>query len=202
MTSGTLKRIATTLSKICNDLRLLASGPRGGLSEISLPPLQAGSSIMPGKVNPVVPEVVNQVAFRVIGSDMAVTLAAEGGQLQLNVMEPLIVFSLLESMALLSNAVTTLTVKCVADIAADAQNCARHLERSMAGATALTPCVGYERAARLAKEALASGSTLSEVVSAQPDLPQDVIRQILDLRRLTEAVRLEDGSKARYSTMK
>ncbi len=150
--SGTLKRTAVKLSKISNDLRLLSSGPRGGLGEIHLPPMQAGSSIMPGKVNPVVPEVVNQVAFQVIGSDLVVTLAAEAGQLQLNAMEPVIVFNLLQSMSIMANAVRTLASKCVIGISANETRCREHLESGTALATALTPLIGYEKAAEIAAE--------------------------------------------------
>ncbi|MBV2179996.1 aspartate ammonia-lyase [Castellaniella sp. MT123] len=189
--SGALKRFAVRLSKICNDLRLLSSGPRGGLGEIDLPPMQAGSSIMPGKVNPVIPEVVNQVAFQVIGNDLTVTLAAESGQLQLNAMEPVIVFNILQSMRLLTSAISTLSSKCVSGISANIQVCKGHLESSMAGATALTPVIGYGRAAVLAKEALVSGKTLKEVLAQQPDLSHETIERALDLRTLTYSVRFQ-----------
>lgn len=188
--SGALKRIATRLSKICNDLRLLSSGPRGGLGEINLPPLQAGSSIMPGKVNPVIPEVVSQVAFQIIGNDLTVTLAAESGQLQLNVMEPVIAFNILHSIQLLTNASITLNEKCVSGITANPLVCMAHLESSMAGATALTPIIGYGRAAVLAKEALASGRTLKEVLIRQTDVPPEVVERALDMKELTRPVRL------------
>ncbi len=178
--SGMLKRTATKLSKICNDLRLLSSGPRGGLGEINLPPLQPGSSIMPGKVNPVVPEVVNQVAFQVIGYDLAITLASEAGQLQLNVMEPLIVHDILHALELLTNAVDALRTKCVAGITANSGTCLRHLESSTAIATAMTPAIGYERAAALAKEVLASGRTIREVLAEQDDLPEGLLARIVD----------------------
>lgn len=189
--SGALKRLAVKLSKICNDLRLLSSGPRGGLGEIDLPPVQAGSSIMPGKINPVIPEVVNQVAFQVMGNDLAVTLAAESGQLQLNAMEPVIVFNILQSMRLLTTGISTLSSKCVSGISANPQTCKKHLEASMAGATALVPMVGYGRAAVLAKEALVSGRTLQEVLAQQPDLSDETIKRALDLRALTHAVRFQ-----------
>ncbi len=178
--SGMLKRTATKLSKICNDLRLLSSGPRGGLGEINLQPLQPGSSIMPGKVNPVVPEVVNQVAFQVIGYDLTVTLASEAGQLQLNVMEPVIVYNILHALELLTNAVDVLRTKCVAGITANPQACLRHLESSTAIATAMTPAIGYERAAILAKEVLASGRTIREVLAEQEDLPEGLLARIVD----------------------
>ena len=175
--SGMLKRTATKLSKICNDLRLLSSGPRGGLNEINLPPLQAGSSIMPGKVNPVVPEVVNQVAFQIIGYDLTITLAAEAGQLQLNVMEPVIAYNILHSLELLTNAVEVLRGKCVVGITANREACRRHLEVSTAGATALSLAIGYERASELAKEALASGRTLKQVLLDSHDIPRALVAQ-------------------------
>lgn len=178
--SGMLKRTATKLSKICNDLRLLSSGPRGGLNEINLPALQPGSSIMPGKVNPVVPEVVNQVAFQVIGYDLTITLASEAGQLQLNVMEPVIAYNTLHSIELLTNAIATLHTRCVAGITANPETCRKHLEASTAVATALTPILGYERAADLAKQVLASGQTIRDVLAQQSDLPEDLITQTTD----------------------
>jgi len=183
--SGMLKRTATKLSKICNDLRLLSSGPRGGLNEINLPALQPGSSIMPGKVNPVAPELVNQIAFQVIGADLTVTLAAEAGQLQLNVMEPVIAYNILQSITLLANGVEMLRSKCVAGITANVERCSHHLEASTALATALTPIIGYERAARLTKEVLASGRTIRAVLQEQSDIRADLIESTADLRALT-----------------
>ncbi len=183
--SGMLKRTATKLSKICNDLRLLSSGPRGGFNEINLPPLQPGSSIMPGKVNPVIPEVVNQVAFQIIGYDLTITLASEAGQLQLNVMEPVIAYNILHSLQLLANAVETLRTKCVAGITANPEACRAHLEASTAVATALTPIIGYERAAELAKEVLAGGRTIREVLESQPDLSPQLLSQVADPGLLT-----------------
>ncbi len=179
-----LKRTATKLSKICNDLRLLSSGPRGGFNEINLPALQPGSSIMPGKVNPVVPEVVNQVAFQIIGYDLTITLASEAGQLQLNVMEPVIAYNVLHSIELLTNAIDTLRIRCVAGITANPETCRKHLEASTAIATALAPALSYERAADLAKQVLASGLTIRDVLAQQVDLPQDLIAQTTDLHLL------------------
>jgi len=187
--SGMLKRTATKLSKICNDLRLLSSGPRGGLNEINLPPLQPGSSIMPGKVNPVVPEVVNQVAFQIIGYDLTITLAAEAGQLQLNVMEPVIAYNILHSLELVTNAIEVLRTKCVAGITPNVQVCLRHLEASAAVATALSPAIGYERAAELAKKVLISGKTIREVLDGEPGLSPDLIAQTSDPHRLTKPTR-------------
>ncbi|MCX5569825.1 aspartate ammonia-lyase [Kaistia nematophila] len=188
--SATLKRTAVKLSKIANDLRLLSSGPRGGIGEINLPPEQPGSSIMPGKVNPVIPEVVNQVAFHVIGADLTVTLAAEAGQLQLNAMEPVIVFSLLQSLSLMTNAIDTLTTKCVTGITANPETCRKNLEASTALATGLVSLIGYERAAQLAKEILATGKTLRELLAEDPLLPDELIDQVFDLDALTRPSRL------------
>jgi aspartate ammonia-lyase len=171
--SGMLKRNATKLSKIASDLRLLSSGPRGGLGEISLPSLQPGSSIMPGKVNPVIPEVVNQLAFHVVGADIAVTMAAEAGQLQLNVMEPVIALSLLTSLKLLRNGVDALRRLCVEGIVANDDACAAHLGRSTAMVTALVPKIGYDAAARLAKRMLAEGLAYDELLAQTPDLVEE-----------------------------
>jgi aspartate ammonia-lyase len=162
--SSVLKRVAVKLSKIANDLRLLSSGPRGGLGEIRLPPVQPGSSLMPGKVNPVIPEMVNQVAFTVIGGDLTITLAAEAGQLQLNPFEPLIAATLLRAIRLLSRAANTLASRCVDGITADEAACARHLDAGAARATSLVPLVGYDRAAGLARTAIASGRPLRDIV--------------------------------------
>jgi len=162
--SGILKRLAVKLGKICNDLRLLSSGPRTGLGEIHLPPMQPGSSIMPGKVNPVIPEAVNQTAYQVIANDMAVTLAAEAGQLQLNAMEPLIVYNLLNSMKMLCNACEMLKERCIDNIQANREQCASHLNSSIGVITALVPHIGYANASRIAKTALNSGATVRELV--------------------------------------
>lgn len=162
--SGVLKRIAVKLSKICNDLRLLNSGPRAGFGEIKLPAVQAGSSIMPGKVNPVVPEVINQIAFQVIGNDLTVTLAAEGGQLQLNAFEPVIVFNILQSMRMLTRGMKVLRERCIDGIEADRARCAFLLEHSLVAVTAINPYVGYAKASAVAKEALASGMSVRAVV--------------------------------------
>ncbi len=162
MFSGVLKRIAVKLSKVCNDLRLLSSGPRAGLGEIRLPPVQAGSSIMPGKVNPVIPEVVNQVAYQVIGNDITITMAAESGQLQLNAMEPIVTFKLLDSIRILRRAMFTLTTRCVSNIEADRARCHALLSNSLVSATELAIEFGYDAAANIAKTALADGTTVSD----------------------------------------
>jgi len=160
--SGVLKRISVKLSKICNDLRLLSSGPRSGFMEIRLPAVQAGSSIMPGKVNPVIPEVVNQVAFQVIGNDLTVTMAAEAGQLQLNAFEPVIVLNVLQSMRILMHAMDTLAERCVKGIEANVSQCEGALENSLVLATMLVPHIGYSKAAKVAKTALAEGAQVVE----------------------------------------
>ncbi|MDE2385747.1 MAG: aspartate ammonia-lyase, partial [Alphaproteobacteria bacterium] len=165
--SGVLKRIAVKLSKICNDLRLLNSGPRAGFGEIRLPAVQAGSSIMPGKVNPVIPEVVNQIAFQVIGNDLTVTMAAEAGQMQLNAFEPVIAFNILQSMRMLTRGMKVLREKCVDGIEADAARCKALLEHSLVAVTAINPYVGYAKASAVAKEALASGQSVRAVVLAK-----------------------------------
>lgn len=162
--SGTLKRVAVKLSKTCNDLRLTSSGPRAGLNEINLPAVQAGSSIMPGKVNPVIPEVVNQVAFDVIGNDVSVTMAAESGQLQLNAFEPLIAASLLRSVTHLTAACSTLAEKCVRGITANRGSLAESVERSIGLVTALSPHIGYVSATEIAERALHTGRTVTELV--------------------------------------
>jgi aspartate ammonia-lyase len=165
--SGVLKRIAVKLSKMCNDLRLLNSGPRAGFGEIRLPAVQAGSSIMPGKVNPVMPEVINQIAYQVIGNDLTVTMAAEAGQLQLNAMEPVIVFNILQSMRMLTRGMKVLREKCIVGIEADRERCQELLDHSLVAVTAINPYVGYAEASRVAKEALKSRRSVREVVLAE-----------------------------------
>ena len=179
MFSGVLKRAAVKLSKMCNDLRLLSSGPRCGLAEINLPPMQPGSSIMPGKVNPVIPEVVNQVAFQVIGNDLTITLAAEAGQLQLNVMEPIIAFALFGSLQMLTAAVDTLTARCVRGITANAERCREQVEHSIGIVTAVVPALGYERASDVAREALATGRPVREIILARGWLSSRELDELL-----------------------
>jgi aspartate ammonia-lyase len=183
--SGALKSCAVSLSKISNDLRLMASGPRAGLGEITLPARQNGSSIMPGKVNPVIPEVVNQIAFNVIGNDMTITLAAEAGQLELNAFEPVIFMKLFESIATLTRGVRTLTEHCVKGIAANEDRCRRYVEESAGVAAALCPHVGYARASRLAKEALATGLSVGALARRDNLLPSERLREILDPYAMT-----------------
>ncbi|MFF4482151.1 aspartate ammonia-lyase [Stenotrophomonas sp. NPDC087984] len=177
--SGVLKRIAVKLSKSCNDLRLLSSGPRAGLNEINLPPVQAGSSIMPGKVNPVIPEVVNQVAFEVIGNDVAITMAAEAGQLQLNAFEPIILHSLSESVTHLRAACLVLAERCVVGITANTERLRTSVENSIGLVTALNPYIGYSAATSIAKEALATGRGVAELVLEKGLLPADRLAQVL-----------------------
>ena len=179
MNSSALKRLAVKLSKICNDLRLLSSGPRCGLNEINLPPRQPGSSIMPGKVNPVIPEVVNQVAFRVIGNDLTVTFAAEAGQLELNVMEPIIVYALFESIEMLIHAIDTLREKCIVGITANEEVCRRMVHGSIGVVTALNPYLGYETSSMLAKEALKSGKGIYELVLEHQLMSQEELDKVL-----------------------
>lgn len=179
MNSSAEKRLAVKLSKICNDLRLLSSGPRCGLGEINLPPRQPGSSIMPGKVNPVIPEVVNQVAFRVIGNDLTVTFAAEAGQLELNVMEPIIVHCLFESIEMLINAMNTLREKCVVGITANEKVCRDMVYNSIGLVTALNPYLGYETSTMLAKEALESGKGIYDLVLEHKLMSKAELHKIL-----------------------
>ena len=160
--SAALKRLAIKLSKICNDLRLMASGPRCGLHEINLPPMAPGSSIMPGKVNPVIPEVTNQVCFKVIGNDTTVAFAAEAGQLQLNVMEPVIAESILESVTWLRNAIDTLRTKCIEGITVNTDHCYEMVKNSIGIVTALNPYIGYKGSTKVAKEALETGRSVYE----------------------------------------
>ena len=177
--SSAVKRLAVKLSKISNDLRLLSSGPRTGINEINLPPMQPGSSIMPGKVNPVIPEVVNQIAFKVIGNDLTVTLAAEGGQLELNVFEPVIVQSLFESIEMLKNGMTTLKYKCVDGITANEKRCRQLVENSIGIITALNPVLGYETSTELAKEAFEKNRSVYELVLEKNLLSKEQLNEML-----------------------
>jgi len=184
--SGALRTYAVDLGKIASDLRLLASGPRTGLAEIVLPAVQPGSSIMPGKVNPSIPEMVNMVCFQVLGNDVAVAAAAEAGQLELNVMMPVIAHNLLASMAILGNASRVLATRCVEGIEADAVQSAHWLERSPALVTALAPKIGYAEAAKLAKEAVAKNVTVRQLVIEKGLLKGKELDEVLDLRAMTE----------------
>ena len=177
--SSMLKRLSIKLSKLSNDLRLLSSGPRTGFGEINLPAMQPGSSIMPGKVNPVIPEAMNQAAFQVIGTDMTVTMAAEAGQLQLNAMEPLIVYNLLNNTRLLDKSIRMLDELCVQGITANDVRCAQHVENSIGIVTALVPHIGYENASRIAGHALLSGSGVAELVKQEKLLSDEELAAIL-----------------------
>ena len=183
--SGALKRLAVKLSKICNDLRLMASGPRCGLHEINLPPMAPGSSIMPGKVNPVIPEVTNQVCFKVIGNDMTVALAAEAGQLQLNVMEPVIAESVIESITWLTNAMDTLRSKCVEGITVNRENCYQMVIGSIGIVTALNPYIGYKNSTKVAKEALETGRSVYDIVLEKGLMTKEKLDAALDPSAMT-----------------
>ncbi|MCO5248689.1 MAG: aspartate ammonia-lyase [Chitinophagales bacterium] len=182
--SSALKVACLRISKICNDLRLLASGPRAGLSEINLPPMAPGSSIMPGKVNPVIPEVVNQTCFKVIGNDLTVSFAAEAGQLQLNVMEPVISQALMESVHILGNALNILIEKCITGITANRENCSNMVKNSIGVVTALNPHIGYENSTKIAKEALESGRSIYDLVLDYDLLTKEKLDDVLDPRHM------------------
>jgi aspartate ammonia-lyase len=183
--SGVLKRVAVKISKLCNDLRLLSSGPRTGFNEINLPPMAPGSSIMPGKVNPVIPEVVNQVAFQVIGNDLTVTMGAEAGQLQLNVMEPVIAFNIFQSLKMLTQAINTLTRRCIQGITANRERCRQLVEHSIGLVTALNPYIGYENSTRIAKKALETNRSVAELVLEEGLLSREQLEDILKPERMT-----------------
>ena len=178
--SGAVKICAVNLSKMCNDLRLLSSGPKAGFGEINLPPKQNGSSIMPGKVNPVIPEVVTQVAFHVIGNDMTITMAAEAGQLELNAFEPVVFYNLFESISTLKEAVETLVDNCVCGITANRECCRELLESSTGVATALCPYIGYKKSADIAKTALKTGKTIRRLVLEEKLMSEEELHQVLD----------------------
>ena len=190
--SGVLKRIAVKLSKTCNDLRLLSSGPRAGIGEINLPPVQAGSSIMPGKVNPVIPEVVNQIAFEVIGNDVTVTMAAEAGQLQLNAFEPIIAHSLFEGLAHLAAGCRTLAERCVKGITANRERARRFVDESTGLVTALNPVIGYARASEIARESLATGRRVYDLV---------LEKNLMTRAQLDEILQPEVLTRPHYSTV-
>ncbi|KQO17922.1 aspartate ammonia-lyase [Paenibacillus sp. Leaf72] len=183
--SAALKIMAVNLSKICNDLRLMASGPRAGLGEIQFPPKQPGSSIMPGKVNPVMAEMVNQIAFQVIGNDHTICLAAEAGQLELNVMGPVLAHNLLQSLLILRNGLNVFLREAVEGIQANEETCRLHVERSFGVMTALNPHLGYETAARLVKEALHSGQTIKEICLERNLLTPEELDVILNPFEMT-----------------
>ena len=190
--SSAVKDSAVTLSKIANDLRLLSSGPKTGIAEIVLPAMQNGSSIMPGKVNPVIPEVVSQAAYKAIGNDVTITCAAEAGQLELNAFEPVVFYSLFQSIDLMTNAVNTFRINCVDGIQADEKRCHELLSSSVGVVTALNPYIGYAKAASLAKEALKTGKKVTELAVEKGYLSEEEIMKIMDPYRMTK---LEERNK-------
>lgn len=185
MVSGTVKACAVTLSKIANDLRLMSSGPRTGFGEINLPPKQNGSSIMPGKINPVIPEVVNQVAFHIIGNDMTITMAAEAGQLELNAFEPIIFYNLFQSIDTLTYAVETFIDNCITGITANTEHCRELVENSVGTITALCPHIGYKAAAELAKESLKTGKPVRTLILKRGLLEEKELDQIMNPEQMT-----------------
>ncbi len=185
--SSAIKAWAVVLSKICNDLRLMASGPRAGLYEIRLPEVQPGSSIMPGKVNPVILEATNQVVFQIIGNDVTINLAAEAGQLELNVMEPVLAFNLMQSFDLMANVQNMLREKCIDGIIANEQRCREFVERSIGIITALNPHIGYEKTCLVAREAFIGNKSVREVVLEHKILEEDKLNKILDPYEMTKA---------------
>ncbi len=184
--SGAIKACAVTLSKIANDLRLMSSGPKAGFGEINLPARQNGSSIMPGKVNPVIPEVVNQVAFNIIGNDVTITMAAEAGQLELNAFEPIIFYCMFQSIDTLAYAVQTFVDNCVSGITANETRCRYLVENSVGIVTAICPHIGYERAAIIAKKALETGESVRQVILNEGILTEEELNEILDPIHMTE----------------
>jgi aspartate ammonia-lyase len=187
MYSSALKRLAVKLSKISNDLRLLSSGPRAGFNEINLPKMQPGSSIMPGKVNPVIPEVVNQISFKVIGNDLTITMAAEAGQLELNVMEPIIAHCLFESIEMLKSGMNTLNHRCISGITANREQCRMLVENSIGIITALNPILGYEICSKLAKEALDQNRGVYDLVIEKDLLSKEELDQVLSPERMIQS---------------
>ena len=192
-TSSVLKTMACNLSKISNDLRLLSSGPTTGISDYNLPAKQAGSSIMPGKVNPVIPEVVNQVAFLVIGNDMTVTMAVEGGQLELNAFEPIIFYSLFESIKSLTSAISTLYRNCVDGITSDKEKLEKRVENSIAIITPFAPHIGYDKASKVAKESLSTGVSVREILLRDNIMTKEEIDNILDYESMTHPGILDEA---------
>ena len=184
--SSVLKRLAIKLSKISNDLRLLSSGPIAGFNEINLPAVQAGSSMMPGKVNPVIPEAVNQTAFQVIGNDLVISLAAEGGQMQLNAFEPVLAVNILRSLRYMTNAMVMLRTKCVEGITANVEVCAQYVEKSPGIATFFTPHLGYKESARIAKRALKEGISVREIIIREGLMSEKQVNEVLHVDNLTK----------------
>ncbi len=197
--SGALKTVAVSLMKIANDLRLMASGPRTGLDEIRLPALQPGSSIMPGKVNPVIPEAVSMASTQIIGNDLTITMAGQSGQLELNVMMPIIAVNLLQSVELESKTAKALDEKCIAGIKANQVKCLATAEKSLALATVLTPIIGYEKAAEISRKAMQSGKSIREVVLEEGVLTEEESAKFLDLKKLVKGGRLPKAKASNLS---
>jgi fumarate hydratase class II len=189
-TSGALRSVAVSLMKIANDLRLLSSGPEAGFGEIELPAVQVGSSIMPGKVNPVVPESVNMVCAQVLGNDLTITIAGESGTLELNTMMPLIAFNLLQSIQLEANAARLFAAKCIVGIRANRERCLELAERSYASVTAIAPLIGYDRAAQIVNKAREEKRTIRDVMISE-GIPREEVDRILDLKKMTKGGRFE-----------
>ncbi|MBL4931680.1 aspartate ammonia-lyase [Clostridium paridis] len=190
--SGTLKSCAVNLSKMANDLRLLSSGPKTGLGEINLPAKQNGSSIMPGKINPVIPEVVSQVAYNIIGNDFTITMAAEAGQLELNAFEPVLFYNLFESIETLQNATMTFIDNCISGITANKERCEELVNNSIGLVTALCPHIGYKKASELAKEALSTGRPIKEIITSKRILTPEQLKEVLNPFTMTEVDRTSD----------
>ena len=182
--SGIVKSCAVNLSKMASDLRLMSSGPRTGFSEINLPPKQNGSSIMPGKINPVIPEVINQIAFNIIGNDTTITLAAEGGQLELNAFEPIVFYCLFESLETLTNGIKVFTSDCIKGITVNAERCEDEVQRSIGIVTALCPYIGYTKAAAIAKKALKEGRRVRDVLIEERVVSEQELNKILDPKKM------------------
>ena len=197
--SGVLKRTAVKLSKICNDLRLLSSGPRAGFNEINLPAVQAGSSIMPGKVNPVIPEMVSEVCYQVIGNDLVVTLASEAGQLELNPYLPIIAYNLFESTRMLRNVMVTLARRCISGITANPSACAEMVRSCLGIATALNPYIGYEKASKIAEEAYETGRSVYDIVLERGALSKKQLDKILSPKNLIRPHRMRKDGKTGLS---
>jgi len=195
--SSALRNLALEIIRISNDLRLLSSGPNTGLAEINLPALQPGSSIMPGKINPVMPELAAMVSFQVIGNDVAVAMAVQAGQLELNVMMPTMSYSVLQSITILSNMLRQFTTRCVEGITVNQSRCEFYVQATVSLATALNPYIGYAKAAEIAKEAVASGRSIIEIVREKKLLSEKEIKEILDPVRMTEPVRPLEAAKKR-----
>ena len=193
--SSCLKACAVNLSKMCNDLRILASGPKAGFGEITLPAMQNGSSIMPGKVNPVIPEVVSQVAFHIIGHDVTITMAAEAGQMELNAFEPVVFYNLFDSITTLTHAVDTLTDNCIIGITANEERCQKLLDASVGITTALCPYIGYKKAASLAKESLRTGIPVKKLVLKHGLMKEKQLDVVLDPYAMTEAATKKSKAK-------